>query len=346
MSGFNPGASSFNPGASSFNPGARGFVPGGGGPGQQPPPHQQQQQPFNPYGGYPYQAGAYPPPVEGYQGYYPYQGPPQGYGQRQFDAEPMMPPQLPQQPPRPQAPAAAAPPSRPQAPPGPAPEPKTVSLSIGRTSDGPPAAAGPSPGAVTEPKTVSLSIGGGGSKASSNAPTPVSTPPATPAPQKPAASKVEKAKAAAAPAVAATKGTKESRSGTPTPASETIVTSDKVAEEVAAVADEESMQDLYGPSEAPSECALSISHWCLCLIFIFFCVSGKAHVNVVFIGHVDAGKSTMGGNLLYLCDMVVRNLSNFVALEYSGAKSRGFRTSEQWKNTRGRPRKRGERAGT
>jgi hypothetical protein len=33
---------------------------------------------------------------------------------------------------------------------------------------------------------------------------------------------------------------------------------------------------------------------------------GKAHVNVVFIGHVDAGKSTMGGNLLYLCDMVVR----------------------------------------
>lgn len=27
-------------------------------------------------------------------------------------------------------------------------------------------------------------------------------------------------------------------------------------------------------------------------------------MNVVFIGHVDAGKSTMGGNILYLCGMV------------------------------------------
>ena len=30
----------------------------------------------------------------------------------------------------------------------------------------------------------------------------------------------------------------------------------------------------------------------------------KAHLNVVFIGHVDAGKSTMGGNLLYMTGMV------------------------------------------
>jgi peptide chain release factor subunit 3 len=30
----------------------------------------------------------------------------------------------------------------------------------------------------------------------------------------------------------------------------------------------------------------------------------KQHLNVVFIGHVDAGKSTMGGQLLYLCGMV------------------------------------------
>lgn len=30
----------------------------------------------------------------------------------------------------------------------------------------------------------------------------------------------------------------------------------------------------------------------------------KQHLNIVFIGHVDAGKSTMGGNLLYLCGMV------------------------------------------
>lgn len=30
----------------------------------------------------------------------------------------------------------------------------------------------------------------------------------------------------------------------------------------------------------------------------------KEHLNIVFIGHVDAGKSTTGGNLLYLCGTV------------------------------------------
>lgn len=30
----------------------------------------------------------------------------------------------------------------------------------------------------------------------------------------------------------------------------------------------------------------------------------KPHINIVFIGHVDAGKSTMGGNILFLCGMV------------------------------------------
>ena len=32
--------------------------------------------------------------------------------------------------------------------------------------------------------------------------------------------------------------------------------------------------------------------------------NSKEHVNLVFIGHVDAGKSTMGGHLLYLTGMV------------------------------------------
>jgi peptide chain release factor subunit 3 len=31
---------------------------------------------------------------------------------------------------------------------------------------------------------------------------------------------------------------------------------------------------------------------------------GKEHVNIVFIGHVDAGKSTLGGNILFLTGMV------------------------------------------
>ncbi|KAJ2768025.1 translation termination factor GTPase eRF3, partial [Coemansia nantahalensis] len=30
----------------------------------------------------------------------------------------------------------------------------------------------------------------------------------------------------------------------------------------------------------------------------------KEHLNIIFIGHVDAGKSTLGGNILYLTDMV------------------------------------------
>lgn len=30
----------------------------------------------------------------------------------------------------------------------------------------------------------------------------------------------------------------------------------------------------------------------------------KEHVNMVFIGHVDAGKSTIGGQLMYLAGMV------------------------------------------
>jgi peptide chain release factor subunit 3 len=51
-----------------------------------------------------------------------------------------------------------------------------------------------------------------------------------------------------------------------------------IAHEVATVADQEVLEDLFGDI--------------------------KEHLNVVFIGHVDAGKSTMGGNILFLCGMV------------------------------------------
>lgn len=33
-------------------------------------------------------------------------------------------------------------------------------------------------------------------------------------------------------------------------------------------------------------------------------IYGKEHVNVIFIGHVDAGKSTLGGSILFACGMV------------------------------------------
>jgi len=51
-----------------------------------------------------------------------------------------------------------------------------------------------------------------------------------------------------------------------------------VAQEVQTVADQSILEDLYGDV--------------------------KEHLNIVFIGHVDAGKSTMGGNLLFLTGMV------------------------------------------
>ncbi|KAF8165374.1 eukaryotic polypeptide chain release factor 3 [Crassisporium funariophilum] len=51
-----------------------------------------------------------------------------------------------------------------------------------------------------------------------------------------------------------------------------------IAQEVKAVADRAVLEDLFGTL--------------------------KEHLNIVFIGHVDAGKSTMGGNLLYITGMV------------------------------------------
>ncbi|KAF8812410.1 hypothetical protein BYT27DRAFT_7182848 [Phlegmacium glaucopus] len=51
-----------------------------------------------------------------------------------------------------------------------------------------------------------------------------------------------------------------------------------IAQEVKAVADREVLEDLFGTL--------------------------KEHLNIVFVGHVDAGKSTMGGNLLFITGMV------------------------------------------
>ncbi|KAJ7498955.1 P-loop containing nucleoside triphosphate hydrolase protein [Mycena latifolia] len=52
----------------------------------------------------------------------------------------------------------------------------------------------------------------------------------------------------------------------------------------------------------------SVRRWCvsclLCWALVHSRPAVKEHLNIVFIGHVDAGKSTMGGNLLYLTGMV------------------------------------------
>lgn len=58
--------------------------------------------------------------------------------------------------------------------------------------------------------------------------------------------------------------------------------SDKIMEDARKATDEETLRDLFGDKTDEL----------------------KSHLNVVFVGHVDAGKSTMGGNLLYLTGMV------------------------------------------
>ncbi|KAI0751601.1 eukaryotic polypeptide chain release factor 3 [Daedaleopsis nitida] len=147
----------------------------------------------------------------------------------------------------------------------PAPAP-TISLNIGGSKPAPP------PSAPSQPATISLNIGG--DKSSAPAPTPASSAPAPAkaAPKADAPSESQPANASAstpAPAAASSKAFTLDRAKTDTAA---------VAQDVRNAADEEILKDLYGQA--------------------------KEHLNIVFIGHVDAGKSTMGGNLLYLCGMV------------------------------------------
>ncbi|GAA6030757.1 hypothetical protein JCM8097_008858, partial [Rhodosporidiobolus ruineniae] len=304
----------FNPNASSFNPNAGSFQPGGGGappfqPGQQYNPYgqQQQQQGGNPadyYNQYAQQGyGGYGQQQQQYGGYPQggYGGAPQGYGAQdpfaqrynnggynQYQQQPQQPQTRVYEPPvRQAAQPASAPFVRREDPNAPAPS-KPPTLSIGGSKPKP---ADPN----AKPATVSLKIGGSkpaaasssstASKsatpaASSKAASPAPSKPATPVSGKPAAEK--KAEAApekkAAPVPAAVKKAEKAVA-----VAAEKEKADAVAEEVKAVATEEDIADLYGADDAKDV---------------------KPHLNIVFIGHVDAGKSTMGGNILYLCGMV------------------------------------------
>jgi peptide chain release factor subunit 3 len=115
--------------------------------------------------------------------------------------------------------------------------------------------------------TVTLNIGS--SK-------PVPTPAPAPAPTSPSRVSAPKPAASLPP-------TTTSKSGASTPSK--VFSTEKaktdttaIAREVQAVADAAVLEDLYGDV--------------------------KEHLNIVFVGHVDAGKSTMGGNLLFLTGMV------------------------------------------
>ncbi|EPS33862.1 hypothetical protein PDE_08824 [Penicillium oxalicum 114-2] len=272
---FQPGAASFQPGAASFTPGASAFVPGqqypqyggGGGGGYQ----------YNQYGqqayGYPQQAygqyGAYNQQPGGYNQYYNQQ--PGGFQQPQQ-----------QQQARQNAPAAASQPAQAAQ----APAPKAKVLSIGATSS------------TAAPKTKVLSIG-----------TPTPAQPAASTPAAPAASTTNAtskgdtkgavaaeagAKLTAAKAIDKTEKKADSKAAasgrsSPTPSSgrsspgrgetaKAARAADAVAKAQQADVDEATLKEIYGER--------------------------REHINVVFIGHVDAGKSTLGGSLLYCTGMV------------------------------------------
>ncbi|KAF8915869.1 eukaryotic polypeptide chain release factor 3 [Mucidula mucida] len=117
------------------------------------------------------------------------------------------------------------------------------------------------------PPTISLNIGSSKPTPShSPAPSESAKPTAapTPAPAPPVATAKPKADA---PVVSKTFSLEKAKTDT-----------SAIAAEVQNVADQTVLEDLYGDV--------------------------KEHLNIVFIGHVDAGKSTMGGNILFLTGMV------------------------------------------
>ncbi|KAJ3830550.1 eukaryotic polypeptide chain release factor 3 [Lentinula raphanica] len=134
------------------------------------------------------------------------------------------------------------------------------------------------------PPTISLSIGG--SKPPATPPAAQSTPAAAPLSQSATSISVSsqsKSSTGAAPAKASTKAKSDSPAPPTAPSKTFTLEKSKtdtnvIAKEVQAAADKAVLDDLFG--------------------------NIKEHLNIVFIGHVDAGKSTFGGNLLFLTGSV------------------------------------------
>jgi len=259
----------FTPQANTFQPGAQSFQPGQ--PYQQHGDYDQSQQYGQYYNQQQQYSGAYP--QYGQQNYGQYN---QGYGQQpqgynQGYASQQQPPQQRQIPiiaKRPTAgdSASATPPLQQKpAPPKPS------------DNAGPPVVKTLSIGgdstSTSAPKTKVLSIG-------VPAPSPAEAKDAPPE---------DGAKVAAAKAIEKTEKPATGTNGTTSPspssgrssptaaeAKEAKREADAVAKEQAAQVDEEVLEEVYG----------------------------KEHVNLIFIGHVDAGKSTLGGSILYATGMV------------------------------------------
>jgi len=271
---FTPGASSFTPGAQSFNPGQQYQQYGYG---------QQQHNGYPQYGQQQGYGGNYQQYGYGQQqgGYPQYGG--QGYGQQNYQQY-QQPQQSQQQ--------TYVPPQQRQAP--------TIAKrgeALPTASQPKPAAEAPKPAAAPV-KTLSLSAADTGAAApkvektggtkvlSLGTPAPPKETPAKQAISKDAPEAGTKVAAAKAiektgePTAAVSGNTSPTQSGrsSPTRAEQRAEArrADMVAQEQAAEVDDEALDEMYG----------------------------KEHVNVIFLGHVDAGKSTLGGSILYATGMV------------------------------------------
>ena len=273
----------FQPAAASFQPGAQSFQPG-----QQ---YQQQQ-----YGGYDQsQYNQYYNQQQGYGGY-PQYGQQnygrynQGYGQQQGGYNEMygaqyggFNPQLgyPQSTQPRQTPILAKRPSANDSVTNGAPAPAPKPLA---SNEGEPASQAPVrsiEGDTPASKAKILSIGATSSPATPSSATPAPAKQDTPSAQ-------DGSKVSAAKAIEKTeKNTSMSGTTSPSPSSGKASPAptdakaaarevDAVVKEQAADVDEEVLEEIYG----------------------------KEHVNLIFIGHVDAGKSTLGGSILYATGMV------------------------------------------
>ena len=283
---------SFQPGAASFTPGAQSFVPGqqyggynqGYGQYQQYGGYNQQQQYGGQYGypqyGQQQQQGGYPNyGQQGYNNQYP------GYQQQQGNFQPQQQQQR-------QAPVkiakrgeadATAPDSTAPAPAASEPKeaPKAKVLSIG--GDSAPKAKVLSLSAdTTAPKvekaggTKVLSLGTPAAPSAAKEKTDKSAPEA--GAKVTAAKAIEKTGESTATSAASgrTSPTPSSGRNSPTPKEKSSSKAVDVDAEQAEVVDEATLAEIYG----------------------------KEHVNIIFLGHVDAGKSTLGGSILISTGMV------------------------------------------
>lgn len=271
---FRPGANSFQPGAQSFQPSQQFQQYGGGygqyaqGQGQGGYPQYGQQQ-----GGYGQQYGQQAYGGYGGQGGYNQGQQYPGYAQQsQYAPQQQQTQQAPRQP----VPTIAKRPAEASKPASDLNKPITFSgapkvLSIGGDA--------PAPKAAAVPKAKVLSIGVPAAPKSEVKKEEEKKDAATPAGAKVAAAKaIEKTKEPATSSGGTTSPTPSSGRSSPSRATKAAAAreADVVEKEQTADVDEETLKEIYG----------------------------KEHVNIIFIGHVDAGKSTLGGSILYATGMV------------------------------------------